>query len=87
MTTQYSQKQLFEVLEQIDKHVAAPFPLDQLTAVKPYGELGHILIRSGVPGCEGEITIHRDSLERLGQVLVAFARARAPEAQREAKKA
>lgn len=65
----YSPKQLSETVDQIERHLNNPHPLDATTAVKIFGEMGHVLIRSGLAGCEGELAVSRDSLARLGQVL------------------
>lgn len=66
----YSQKQLQEVVELVEKHEANPYPIDATTTIKTFGQ--HFRIGSDVQGVEGDIVVSRHSVLKLGQILSAI---------------
>lgn len=67
-----SPKQLTEMTDLVERSLDNPHPIDTHTAVKPYGDMGHVLLRSELAGADSEVVISRESLSLLGQLLVAM---------------
>jgi len=70
----FSPKQLNEVVDIVEASTNLPYVIDSHTGVKPYADMGHVLIDSTLAGCEGEVVVSKDALGKLGQILVEIAR-------------
>jgi hypothetical protein len=78
-----SVKQIKDLVERLETRHDAPIPLDDATMVKFYGASPHVLIRSQMAGCEGELVISGRSLGLLGQVLLELGREEEPPVKKE----
>jgi len=72
--TLFNKKQMADLMADLNRRGEAVIALDDTTMVRRYGEQPHILLRSQMAGCEGELVINQASFAKLAQLFAELSK-------------